>query len=130
MTLRVGYTRKSYNRKAGVHVRHALVAPGCIKTRGKSGVRVISLDPDDHFLSEFGYYDVENKTQEERYHALHKLIAHFEPIKGKQATWNYIIRALNARYILNRNTNPKIARIMKDDQRAISKEYKKIKKDM
>jgi hypothetical protein len=132
MTLRVGYTRKSYNRKIGTHVRHALIAPGCVKTRGKTGPksRVISIDPDDHFLSEFGYHDVENKTKEERYQSLHKLIAHFEPIKGKLATWNYVIRALNARYILNRNTNPKIARIMKADQRIISKEYKQVKKDM
>ena len=38
--------------------------------------------------------------------------------------WNYVIKALNARYLVNRNTNPKIARIMKADQRQISKEYK------
>ena len=44
------------------------------------------------------------------------------------ATYNYIIKALNARYILNRNSNPKIAHIFKSDQKTISKFYKTIKK--
>ena len=45
------------------------------------------------------------------------------------ATYNYVIKALNARYIVNRNTNPKVARIFKTDQRTISSEYKKMKKE-
>lgn len=130
MTLRAGYTRKGYTRKSGVRVSHALVAPECIETQGKSGrkTRAIVLDPEDHYLSEYGYFDVENKSMEERHKSLHKLIDHFLPIKGKMATYNYVIRALNARYILNRNTNPKTARIFKQDQRAISKLYKQAKK--
>jgi hypothetical protein len=129
-TLRRGYTRRSYNRKLGTHVKHALMHPACIKTRGKSGSkeRVIVLDPDDHYLSEFGYYDVENKTKEQRHEALHKLIKHFIPIKGEMAAYNYVIRALNARYILNRNTNRKTAKIFKQDQREFSKEYSNLKK--
>jgi len=129
-TLRRGYTRRSYNRKLGTHVKHALMHPACIKTRGKSGSkeRVIVLDPDDHYLSEFGYYDVENKTKEQRHEALHKLINHFIPIKGEMAAYNYVIRALNARYILNRNTNRKTAKIFKQDQREFSKEYANLKK--
>jgi len=134
MTLRRGYTRRSYNRKNNTHVRHALVNPGCIKARGKTGAkqRVIVLDPEDHYLSEFGYHDVETKTTLERHASLHKLINHFIPTKGEMATYNYVIRALNARYVLSRNTNPKVARIFKQDQRAISKEYKqkKMKKTM
>ena len=35
MTMRRGYTRRSYNRRTGIHVRHGLTRPGCIKTRGK-----------------------------------------------------------------------------------------------
>lgn len=129
MTLRKGYSRRSYNRKNSTHVKHALVNPGCIKTRGKSGSkqRVIILDPEDHYLSEFGYYNVEDKTMNERHECLHKLIKHFIGVKGEMATYNYVIRALNARYILSRNTNPKVAKIFKQDQRAISKEYKKMK---
>jgi len=131
--LRRGYTRRSYNRKTGKHYRQALVAPGCITKRGKSK-RVhgepetrIFLDEDDHFLSEYGYHDVETKSKEERHTSLHKLISHFLPIKGQMATYNYVIKALNARYIVNKNTNPKTARIFKADQRIISSEYKKMK---
>ena len=133
--LRSGYTRRSYDRRRGTHVRRALVAPGCITKRGKTGKtqtarassRVIVLDPEDHFLSEYGYHDVETTNKETRHKALHKLIEHFLPIKGQMATYNYVIRALNARYILNRNTNPKAARLFKADQRAISALYRKVK---
>ena len=121
MTLRRGYTRRSYDRRVGTHVRHGLIHPGCIKTRGKKQTQkqlgtkqsIIILDPDDHYLSEYGYHDVENKTMEQRLEALHKLINHFISIKGEMATYNYVIHALNARYILNRNTNRKIASIFK-----------------
>ena len=132
--LRRGYTRRSYDRKVGTHYRHALIAPGCIKKRGKS-IRVhgepstkIFIDEDDHFLSEYGYFNVEEKNKEERMSALHKLIYHFIPIKGEMATYNYVIKALNARYIVNKNTNPKVANIFKSDQNKISSEYKKMKK--
>jgi hypothetical protein len=128
--LRAAYSRKSYSRKSGKTVKGSLVPPKCITDRGKSGKGspLIVLDPEDHFLSEFGYNDVENKSKTIRHEALHKLIKHFIPIKGEMATYTYVIRALNARYVLNRNTNPKVARIMKADQRAISALYKKLKK--
>ena len=141
-TLRRGYTRKSYNRRQGkykgLHYRHAVVAPGCIKKRGnkniptrtekqKSKRSIIILDKDDHLLSEYGYFDVANKPKSERILSLHKLINHFLPIKGEMATYNYIIKALNARYILNKNSNPKTALIFKSDQKTISKYYKTIK---
>ena len=142
--LRSGYTRRSYDRITGLrgHYRHALVAPGCITKRGKAKTyksplssshissRIIVLDPEDHFLSEYGYHDVETTPKETRHAALHKLIEHFLPIKGQMATYNYVIRALNARYILNRNTNPKAARLFKADQRVISELYRKVKQDL
>ena len=140
--LRSGYTRRSYDRRTGLrnHYRHALVAPGCITKRGKpktrksisnrTSSRIIVLDPEDHFLSEYGYHDVETTPKEARHSALHKLINHFLPIKGQMTTYNYVIRALNARYILNRNTNPKAARLFKADQRVISALYRKLKQDL
>jgi hypothetical protein len=140
-TLRSGYRRTSYNRKTGKrnHYSHSIVAPGCIKKRGTTKIptrtekqkskrsTIIMLDEDDHFLSEYGYFEVETKTKEERLTSLKKLIAHFLPIKGDMATYNYIIKALNARYILNRNSNPKVATIFKNDQKTISKIYKELK---
>jgi hypothetical protein len=140
-TLRSGYRRTSYNRKTGKgnHYSHSIVAPGCIKKRGSTKIptrtekqkskrsTLIILDNDDHFLSEYGYFEVETKTKENRIESLKKLIAHFIPIKGEMATYNYIIKALNARYILNRNSNPKVAKIFKNDQKTISKIYKNLK---
>jgi len=127
--LRRGYTRREYYRKKGkktTKVRSSIIAPGCITKRSRKQ-NLIILNNDDHFLSEYGYHNVENTPMDERHIALHKLIEHFIPIKGKHATYNYIIKALNARYILSRNTNPKVARIFKRDQRVISREYKNIK---
>ena len=132
MTLRAGYTRKSYTRKSGEHVEHALVAPECIPTRGRiiSGKKSKVIMLDDHFLSEHGYHDVEHMTKEKRVEAINKLLAHFIPTKGEMAAYNYVIRALNARYILNRNTNPTVAKIFKADQKMVSKMYKQVKKTM
>ena len=137
--LRSGYTRRSYDRRTGKR-SHSLVAPECIIKRGKqktyksknnrASSRIIVLDPEDHFLSEYGYHDIETTPKETRHSALHKLIDHFLPIKGQMATYNYVIRALNARYILNRNTNPKAARLFKADQRVISALYRKVKQDL
>ena len=142
-TLRRGYTRKSYDRRQGKyigkHYKHSVVAPGCIKKRGSKLIptrtekqkskrsTLIILDKDDHLLSEYGYFKVETKTKEERLESLKKLIAHFLPIKGEMATYNYIIKALNARYILNKNSNPKVAKLFRADQKTISKLYRHIK---
>ena len=137
MTLRAGYTRKSYTRKTGALVpshtsamQATLVPPKCIPTRGRviSGKKSKVILLDDHFLSEYGYHDVGKLTKEQRLEAINKLLAHFIPTKGEMAAYNYVIRALNARYILNRNTNPKVAKIFKTDQKMVSKMYKQFKK--
>ena len=106
--LRKGYTRKSYNRKLGAHVKNALVAPGCITKRGKSthirgepSTRIY-IDENDHFLSEYGYHHVETKSKEERHQSLHaraQKIAHqgesrqSPPPRGQNAprrAWLYL----------------------------------------
>ena len=129
--LRKGYTRKAYSRNNGIKVRGSIINPGCINKRSKTYItsrstRII-LNDDDHFLSNYGYFDVEHKSKKERLLSLEKVILHFTPIKGTHKTYNYIIKALNARYILNKNTNPKIAQIFKADQKTISLLYKKLK---
>ncbi len=88
----------------------------------------IMLDIDDRYISKFGYYDVANKTIDERHSALHKVINYFLPIKGMHNTYKYVISALKARYILQRNTDKKIAQIFKIDHNYISNEYKENKK--
>lgn len=123
LIMRRGHIRRSYNRKNATHVKSADIKSSCIKIRKTSKV-IIKLDEDDHYFSKFGYHDVKNKTSEERYLSLSRLIKHFIPIKGQNETYNYVIKALNARYILSRNRNPDVAKIFKLDQLKISKEYK------
>jgi len=133
MTLRAGYTRHSYTRKSGTRVHSSLAHPACIPLRGKSGrkTKIFAIDSkNDHYLSQFGYEDITNKDKDTRHAALHKLIAHLEAEHGKMAAWNYVIKALNYRALVNSNTNRKASRIMKADQRAISRLYKSEKKKM
>lgn len=129
MKMRVATMRKAYTKRTGSKVPGAVVPPACIPKRGRkgkpSGIRII-LD-DEHILSEFGYMNVVDMTKEARMAALKKMANHYIPIKGETATWTFIIRALNARYVLNRNTNPKAAAIMKSDQKTISSMYRKLK---
>ena len=128
-TLRSGYIKK---------ISKTVVPPECITKRGsmniptrtekqKSARNTIIMIDDDHTLSQYGYSDIQHKTKDERMTALTSLITHFIPIKGQMATYTYLIRALNARAILTKNTNPKVAKLFKNDQKMISKLYKKIK---
>ena len=130
-TLRSGYIRSG-------KTNSAIVPPECITKRGsmsiptrtekqKNNRNTIIMIDDDHTLSQFGYTDIQHKTQTERMAALTNLITHFIPMKGQMQTYTYLIRALNARAILTKNTNPKVSKIFKGDQKMISKMYKKIK---
>ena len=133
MTLRAGYTRRSYMRKSGTRVHSTLAHPACIPRRGKSGhkTKIFAIDPKvDHYLSQFGYVDIINKDQATRHTALHKLITYLENKHGKMAAWNYVIKALNYRALVNRNTNKQVSRLMKADQRAFSRLYQQEKKKM
>jgi hypothetical protein len=134
-TLRSGYIRTD---KIGKTSKRTIVPPVCITKRGsmkiptrsekqKNDRKTIIMIDDDHTLSQYGYSDIQHKTKEERIMALTRLITHFTPIKGQMATYTYLIRALNARAILTKNTNPNVSKIFKSDQRMISKMYKKIK---
>ena len=155
---RKAHTRKAYNRKSGKHINQTFVRKSCVKRHKKNIIPITSitrrytnnhnkqktpkhskqhvshahtkimLDIDDKYISKFGYYDVANKTIEERHSSLHKVINYFLPIKGMHNTYKYVISALHARYILQRNTDNKIARIFKIDHKYISNEYNENKK--
>lgn len=127
--LRSAYLRKGYTRKTGSKVKSSVVAADCIKDVGLKGKqkKTIVLDDEDHFLSEHGYHHLESLTVDQRKSALMSLIKHYGKTNGERVAMNYVIRALNARYILNRNTNPKVANIMKADRNMVSKMLKKYK---
>lgn len=126
--LRVAYPRKGYTKKSGTKVKSTNVPASCIKDVGLEGKqkKTIVLSEDDHFLSEHGYHNIETLTVEQRKSALMSLIKHFGKTHGKRIAMNYVIKALNARYILNRNTNPKVANMMKADRNMVSKMLRKM----
>ena len=126
--LHSAYTRKGYTKKNGSKVKKIGVQSSCIKDVGLPGKGKKLAVIEDHFLSQYGYHNVKDLNLEQRKSALMSLIKHFTPIKGQMPTMNYVIRALNYRYILNRNTNPKVANIFRNDRNMISKMYKKMKK--
>lgn len=127
--LRSAYLRKGYTRRSGSKVKSSVVAADCIKDVGLKGKqkKIIVLDDEDHYLSEHGYHHIETLTLEQRKSALMSLIKHYGKTNGESVAMNYVIKALNARYILNRNTNPKVANIMKADRNMVSKMLKKYK---
>jgi hypothetical protein len=129
-----GKTRKGkttiFSKKLKTSIKYKGITKKSItkKTQSKNkSKRLIVIDPDDHYLSEFGYENVVQMSSANRKKCLMQLIKHFIPIKGQNATYNYVIRALVARHNLLHNTNPKVAKIFKKDQEMISAMYKKIK---
>jgi len=132
MIKRSAYNRKSFTKSTGSRTHGSHVKASCIEDRGKPGKGPVlfKLDSEDHYLSEHGYHNVDEMSLANRKKALMSLIKDLTPVKGRNETIRYAIRALNARYILNRNTNPKTASIFKSDQRMISKMYKKIKNQL
>lgn len=83
---------------------------GCIKNRGKpgKGPKLFVLKKGE--LGKFGYMNVVHKSMKERHIALMK------SLRSKKETPLQLFRRLNALYILNRLTNPKVAGIFKKDR--------------
>ena len=149
---RKAHIRKAYNRKNGSHINQSFIRKSCIKKYIKKHVQSlidnnithtknktnnttktknkIVLDADDHYLNKYGYYEIENKTIDDRQESLHKVINHFIPIKGLHNTYKYVIKALYARYILQLATSKKIAKLFKQDMTYIKKEYNTKKHDI
>jgi len=120
--LRDGYVRKSYIRKDGKVVKKITVAPGCIKDRGQPGKwtnknkNVKGIGPlKKGTLAQFGYKDVKKMTIKNRRIALTKCVKKL----GNNTCW----RKLNAIFVYNKNTNPKISKIFMDDRDWIKKTY-------
>ena len=121
-------TRNTRNTRRHIKNHNKQKTPKHSKQHVSHAHTKIMLDIDDQYISKFGYYDVANKTIDERHSSLHKVINYFLPIKGMHNTYKYVISALHARYILQRNTDNKIARIFKIDHKYISNEYNENKK--
>lgn len=106
--------RKGYVTKTGKRVKG-----GCIKDRGLPGKtkkkdRVIPKLAKGT-LGQFGYHGIKNLSVDQRRTALKKAI------RAKGAT--YVLRKVNAIYILQRNQNPKVASKLNADKKWIQKTY-------
>lgn len=118
---RAAYSRKSYTRTSPTgkrsRVKRSIVPASCIKSRGiGSKVRIGPIFKGE--LGAFGYDDVESLASRTRYMYLNRAV--------KQYGYLPVIKKLNALYILNRNTNKKVAKIFKDDQMWLSEKYSEI----
>jgi hypothetical protein len=91
--------------------RGSWVAPTCIKARGQSrqtgkkGKKLFRLESGT--LGEFGYSDIKNMSKKERRASLNRALESLKPLT--------VQRKLNAVSILQRNTNPKLSEIMRED---------------
>lgn len=111
--LREGYRRRSSSRSKGTWV-----SPICIpsKTNRPHGKQLFILEKDD--LSPYGYKDVKHLSKHSRQVALSKVLKQVKPLP--------LFRKLNALYVVNKNQNPQLARIFKEDSKWVqtTKEYK------
>ena len=112
---RNAYTRKSYTRKDGTKVRRTRVKTGCIRDLGKpgKGKKLFTLKKGE--LSKYGYSLKSSATNRRK--SLKRSLKKFN--KGS------LIKKLNALYVLQKNTNPKIAKKARSDMKWVQKSVKK-----
>jgi hypothetical protein len=103
--IREGYLRNAYKRKTGVYVDATIVPPACIQDTGKpgKGPQLFVLHKGD--LTKYGYHS--NLSETKRHEALTLALKHIKPLS--------VYRKLNALYILNKNKDPIISKIYKND---------------
>jgi len=132
--LRTAYIRDSYTRSNGTKVKGSIVMPDCIKNRGApgKGKRLIVIEqnlPQSHILSKHGYHNVKELSKTERHTALKHVLKSLTEKHGEHEALIEVIRQLIGRANLSIRTNPKVARIFKDDADWISEKLKKWKED-
>jgi hypothetical protein len=98
--------------KEGYKTSKKLVRPTCIKGTSIKGTSIKgTLKREPTFvlqkgsLGKYGYHTKESK--EKRHAALKKAIIHIKPLS--------VYRKLNVLYILNKNRNPKLSKLFKED---------------
>lgn len=107
--LRKAYSRKAFTRKDGTKVSSSKTPASCIKDLGKSGKGKRLFILRRGTLSKYGYSTKISK--EERQAALRRAV--------EDGSKNVVIKKLNALSILNRNTHPARARILRADMKYV-----------
>lgn len=115
--IREGYKRGTYKRKTGSKIKGTWVSPTCIKSKTgkKKGVPLFRLQKD--VLGQYGYENVQEKTELQRHRALSKALEDIPALE--------LFRRLNALSVLNKDQNPNLSKLFKSDANYIktTKEY-------
>jgi len=103
----------------------AVRRPACVPDTGKPGKTPVSQRlpvVEDLDLSSYGYTDLHNLTVKERHDALEKAIKAFSS-KSEHDAAVKIMRRLNYLFVLTRNSQPKLGKILEADRNWIGKKY-------
>lgn len=114
--------KEGYHKKASSRTKGVWVAPTCIKAKGASkkrgskGKKIFRLNKGT--LSRYGYSDVKKLSKKERKASLKRAVDDMKPLSVR--------RKLIALRTLNKNVDPKLAKIFDEDQKFVqnTKEYK------
>ncbi len=120
--LKEGYHRKDYKKSSGKKVSSSWVKPTCVKAKGSSkkrgskGKKLFRLEKGT--LSKYGYHDIKKLSKNERRSSLKIAINDMKPLSVR--------RKLIAVSTLQKNTDPKVAQILREDANWVknTKEYK------
>jgi hypothetical protein len=105
--------KEGYHKKKSSRSKGAWVAPTCIKAKGlskkrssnKKGKKLFRLEKGT--LSQFGYSDIKKLSKKERRQSLKRAIGEIKPLSVR--------RKLIAVSTLQKNVDPKIAKIFRED---------------
>ncbi len=103
--IREGYYRRSKSKSKTK--QGAWVAPTCMLSRNKvKKKRLFTLE--QNTLGKYGYHDIENKSDLQRHRALKRALKDgIEPLP--------LLRRVNALAVLNKNKNPTLSNVFKND---------------
>lgn len=98
--------------------KNSWIKPTCIKDVGNKGKGIQRFILEKGTLSRFGYHDISNLSLNKRHSSLKKAVKKLKPTT--------VMRKINALYVLNKNKEPKLARIFKNDVKFVQNlpEYK------
>ena len=107
--------------------KEIVVPATCVKDMGKPGkypnnqlALSLSAEDDEMKLGNFGYHSIETKTELQRHRALGKVLR-----EAYNNDYLPLFRKLIALSTLNKNTNPKLNKIFKQDANWLKNKYKR-----
>jgi hypothetical protein len=114
--------KEGYHKKKSSKAKGSWVAPTCVKAkglskkRGSKGKKLFRLEKGT--LSQFGYSNVKKMSKQERRQSLKRAVSKIKPLSVR--------RKLIAVSTLQKNVDPKMAKIFKEDAEWVknTKEYK------